>query len=364
MKRFLLVGILFLGCNIHGEKQQALKALHLSFHRGCVKDFEEVCGEIGVDVTSWYILSAHLPREHFDGVTKGNGVYNITHDRAKKVWEKHKDYFDTFDVIVTSDTAPLSRIFLQNGWKKPLIIWVCNRFDYCDRASLDGNFPDKEYYDLIRKAAHQDNVRIISYTPYEHHYARRKGVEFGTLTIKPIGAKFMWEEDIKSSIPEHVDKSDTLFLYPRLPSGQINHVIQQCDKQGVKAFSGRYNGPNDLMDFKGVLYFPYAWSNLALFENIQRGIVHFVPSEKFISEHRNIRNVTLSEFQWVEWYAAEHRDLFVYFDSWEDLRQKVQNTDYEALRKKNIEFGAQHRPTMLGRWREVFAQMQNFLFDL
>ena len=67
----------------------------------------------------------------------GNAVYNIGHQRAETVWNRHKDYFDKFDVIVTSDTAPLSRIFLQNGWRKPLIIWVCNRFDYCDYASLD-----------------------------------------------------------------------------------------------------------------------------------------------------------------------------------------------------------------------------------
>jgi len=63
----------------------------------------------------------------------------------KKFGNLHKDYFDTFDVIVTSGTAPLHESFLQNGWTKPLIIWICNRFDYCDYASLDCNFPDQEY---------------------------------------------------------------------------------------------------------------------------------------------------------------------------------------------------------------------------
>lgn len=359
MKRF--VGLLFLLCAFNAAARDiaGLKVLHLNFHLGCSKDFEEVGKELGLDVTTWYILSFDFG--FFDGKTGGNHVYNITHERALNVWNKHKDYFETFDVIVTSDTAPLSRIFLQNGWKKPLLIWVCNRFDYCDGASLDGRFPDQEYYNLIRKAAHQENVRIISYTPYEYHYARKKGIEFGELTIKPIGAQYVWDENFKSAIPEYINKSETLFVYPRLPDNNVQQIISECERRGIKAFSGAYNGPNDLSDFKGVLYFPYAWSNLALFENIQRGVIHFVPSEKFILNNRHIRHVTLSEFEWVEWYAQEHRGLFVYFDSWEDLAHKVRTTDYAALKKKNIEFGAQHRPTMLNRWAQVFGEMADLL---
>ena len=153
MKRFF--GILFLLSifNVAARDIAGLKVLHLNFHLGCSKDFEEVGKELGLDVTTWYVLAADLPREHFDGKTRGNAVYNISHERALNVWNKHKDYFETFDVIVTSDTAPLSRIFLQNGWKKPLLIWVCNRFDYYDGETYDGKFPDQEYYNLIRKAA-------------------------------------------------------------------------------------------------------------------------------------------------------------------------------------------------------------------
>lgn len=359
MKRFLALALLVCMFNATAQDISGLKVLHLTFHLGCAKDFEEVGKELGLDVTTWYVLS--FERGFFDGRSGGNHVYNLTHERALNVWNKHKEFFDRFDAIVTSDTAPLSRIFLQNGWKKPLLIWVCNRFDYCDWASLDGKFPDAEYFDLFRRAAHQKNVRIISYTPYEYHYARKRGVEIGELTIKPIGAKYVWDENFKSAIPSHINKAETLFLYPRLSDHNVSSIITECQRRGLTVHSGVYNGPNDLTDFKGVLYFPYAWSNLALFENIQRGIIHFVPSEKFIREHSYIRYVTLSEFEWVEWYAKEHRHLFVYFDSWEDLKHKVATTDYTALKKINMEFGAQHRPTMLARWAQVFGEMKDLL---
>lgn len=130
-----------------------IKVLHLTFHRGCECEINAIGKELNWDLTTWFIPS--LEPFFFDGYAKGNALYNIGHKRAEKIWNLHKDYFELFDVILTSDTAPLSRIFLQNGWKKPLIIWICNRIDYSDNASLDCEFPDDEYYNLLKKATLQ-----------------------------------------------------------------------------------------------------------------------------------------------------------------------------------------------------------------
>ncbi len=343
----------------------ALKVLHISFHLGCTKDFEEVAHELDLNLTSWYVLSADLPRDHFDGKTLGNAVYNITHERARMVWEKHKDFFNQFDVILTSDTAPLSRIFLQNGWNKPLIIWICNRFDYADWGTAQGKFPDREYYDLFRAATHQPNVKIVGYTPYEHVYARAKGIDTGTLTIKPLGSMEKGSrEKNATNIPAAVNKSETLFIYPRLGDRELNYTINKCTEVGLKTYSGRYNGPNDLEGFKGIIYFPYAWSNLALFENIQRGIIHFIPSEQFIKQMAHervpVRYVTLDRFDLVEWYSQEYRPCFVYFDSWEDLKNKV-SKDYNQLSLTVKQFAQEHRKTMLGRWHKVFDDCRKML---
>jgi len=56
--------------------------LHMSFHKGCIEEFAAVSEELGLNVTSWFIQS-DVPR--FDGSTKGNAIYNITHERAEKV---------------------------------------------------------------------------------------------------------------------------------------------------------------------------------------------------------------------------------------------------------------------------------------
>lgn len=347
----------------HQRKLGPLRILHMGFHTGCIKDFDEVAHELGLEVTNWYILG---DRPRFDGYSLGNAVYNIGHRRAELVWNRHKDYFDQFDVIVTSDTAPLSRIFLQNGWKKPLVIWICNRFDYCDYASLDCPFPDQEYYDLFQKAMMMPNVKIISYTPVEYLWAASKGIHIGSDTIKPVGShETTYRNGNESAIPASVDKSNTLFIPGiYMNDKQKNYLLEQCKNHNISAYSGRYNGPYDLKDFKGILYMPKQWSNLALFENIYNGIVHFVPSQKFIRDAVGrslpILYCTLDSTYFVEseWYRKENTSLFVYFDSWEDLAEKVRTTDYKKRSEIIKQFAAQHRQTMLARWKVVFDDIK------
>lgn len=335
----------------------ALKVLHLSLHKGCIYDFHEVAKELDLEVTDWYIQTI---RETFDPLAHGNEIYNITHDRAHRVWELNKDFFNQFDAIITSDTAPLSRIFLQNNWQKPLIIWICNRFDYADLASAHGAFPDAEYYDLFREAITKPNVNIISYTPYEHFYAHQKGVHIGTTTIRPLGCLPQANPTFTSGIPSSVNKEKTIFIVPRMTPYQAEFVQKRCAELDIETYYGAYNGPDDLTDFKGILYYPYAWSNLALFENIQRGIIHFVPTERFVLELRAKENIpcfTLQHFHLCDWYCDEYKDLFVYFDSWDELKEKIETTDYETMHTKIKTAGLAHYHSSLEKWRTVFQNI-------
>lgn len=360
-KKFIpLFAFLFCFCLIEAALP-AKKILHLTFHKGCKKEIESVAKALNCEVETWFIPG--LPPYFFDGTTRGNALYNIGHERAQRIWDLHKEYFEGFDLIITSDTAPLSRIFLQNGFKKPLVIWICNRFDYCDTASLDCNFPDKEYYDLFRQALHQDNVKIVSYTAYERYYAKSKGVDVGSLLITPC-ALGLDTGLSASSIPEGIVKPETCFLPPYHNETQFMDFSSLLTKKSIPNYCGRYNGPLDLYDFKAIVHLPYAWSNLALFENMALGIPYFIPSKKFfktLSSQPNyffpnlplpIKNdlYTLSE-----WYSKEHEEIFTFFDSWDDLKTKLKTTNLPSLRQKIRDHAYKHKRTMLSRWQTVLS---------
>ena len=357
--------------------REKLRFLHLSFHRGCIEEIEQVARDLSIDLTSWFIFS-HIESytSFFPNEKISYDIYNMTNKKAKKIWESNKHYFQQFDAIITSDTTPLSRIFIQNNWKKPLIIWVCNRFDLrFDHPEC--NFPDKEYYELIQQAAKQPNVTILSYTPYEYVYAQSKGVYFGNQVIKPIGKKPQKFNSKKQTFFKDINKKEYVYISPiggaiasKAFPKNTRFVLDQLDKVNIKACAGPYNGPDDLTDFKGIIHFPYQASVFSLFEEIQRGIVHFVPSKKFLdyavqseNQHMPCKTIghSLTSFEDSEWYLKENKDYCIYFDSWQDLKSKIDTVDYQKMKKGIINNAIQHRKTMLKRWKAVFQNAQHYL---
>ena len=93
------------------------KVLHLSHHYGCLKDHQYICNELGLDLTSNFsVWDTILPK----------GVFKITKKVANDIWNNNEDLFKSFDYITTSDTAPLSRIVLENI--KSLMVFLISGF--------------------------------------------------------------------------------------------------------------------------------------------------------------------------------------------------------------------------------------------
>lgn len=341
------------------------KILHLSFHRGCINNFKIIAEKIALDVESLFIQD--LPQKQLDGITeKGNALYNIGHERAERIWNLHKDYFNQFDAVIVSDTAPLARIFLQNNFAKPLIIWICNRFDYHDGASLDCDFPDKEYYQLMNSAKNNPNVRIVGYTQFEMTYARSKGVDFGTQVLTPL--PYFFQENVNSSIPSSVNKSETFFI-PPYHNDTYFKVVENCKRQGLNVYQGRYNGPNDLKDFKGIVHIPYSWSNLAFFENLYAGLIYFVPSINFLIELANNNNFFIPNAHYFfnkklwhesEWYSPKHAGLIMYFDSWPDLQVKINfaQQNQKEIKEKIKKFCDNEIKNICQQWKKIFTDLR------
>lgn len=318
-----------------------MKVLHLSFHLGCQNDIQYVCDQLGLKLKFM---------RFDDGETKDNEIYNVTHDRADKAWKKYKDYYNKFDIIITSDTAPISRVFLQNGWSKKLIIWVCNRFDYCHGSPTE-SFPDQEYYDLINSAKDRENVHIIGYTAFENYYAKHiRNVDIGSEVITPIGK--ISSGYCNYSKLEMEDKENTLFVGPYHNDNIMMDLSGHLRKLGLHVYNGRYNGPLDLAGFKGVVHIPYAWSNYEMFENLQAGVKYYIPSLSFLDELRKgkifwFQNMNcFKKIEMCEWYNEENKKYLIYFDNWDDLLEKLKNTpDIKKFENNTIE-----------KWKKIYLK--------
>ena len=332
-----------------------MKVLHLSFHKGCINDFNYVCKELGIECE---ILS-QCPEWNTNKTIPSlyeaqNQHYNMTHDAAKKYWDRYKDYFYQFDCIITSDTAPLSRIFLQHNWNKKLIIWICNRFDYTHRE-FPIAFPDQEYYELFKTATQMLNVSVIGYTKYENIYCAKFGIKVDKV-IQPCGGISNVYDD-NNLKEEH----DALFVIPYHNETKMMNLIEHLETMHINAVCHAYKGAKDLLNYKAVIHIPHAVSNLELFESFQTGVVYLIPSFRFLLElfetHSHpFFNISLDNEEIIEWYNPEFKDCFVYFDSWTDFKQKFYNLDYSAHKQKVLEFGKKHMNSVIDKWRDVLCK--------
>jgi hypothetical protein len=331
-----------------------MKLLHVTFHKGCELDIAYVFNKLGHTIEVW---------RFDDGETKDGSIYRINKNRAQKCWDKYKDYFNTFDGIITSDTCPTSRPFLQNNWDKLLIIWVCNRFDY----NVEG---DEQFYDLLRSIPSRKNTYIIGNTMIENVYSKQyRNVDITNEIIKPLGKniisqglykKHSKDDEMKFFIP--VYENETKFM----------DLFKKANDLGIKNNNGERfkNHISDLLEYKGIICLPYAWSTITFFEVMQLGIIYFVPTPRFLIEMSKSSNYLRQRYWFqppyyngnsslllnAEWYCEEHKDLLVYFDSWEDLKVKVNTTDYDGQTKKILEYAEKHSSQTLSKWNGIIEE--------
>lgn len=336
-----------------------MKLLHLSFHKGCINDIDFICKQLSIECEVLSHVLEWNTNKTIDTLAEpSNQHYNVTKERALKYWERYKDYFELFDCILTSDTAPLSRIFLQNNnWNKKLIIWICNRFDYCHQDQYCINFPDKEYYELFRNALENPNVKIFGYTQFELEFCKKFNIFIKSDVIKPSGGL----SNIYLTQNEFIDLKDTWFIVPYHNETILMDLSTHLKKMGIKNECKKYNGPVELLNYRGIIHIPYNLSNLALFEIFQLGLIYFIPSFDFLnqlSKNNNFwfanKDLAFKNHYLIEWYNPEYCDLFIFFNNWNDLKEKLYNTNYYLQQKKILEFGQKHLSKTLKQWEMAF----------
>merc|ERR1740129_1403065 len=113
---------------------------------------------------------------------------------------------------------------------------------------------------------------------------------------------------------------------------------------------------------------------MALWENAQAGNVFFLPSAKLMvtlynegqmqlfqmTDSKNWdslnRPVTEAFLETTQWYRADRRPLFVYFDSLSDLVTSFRTLDFKAKRKQIREYMDRHEEEQLAKWKALFRK--------
>jgi hypothetical protein len=318
-----------------------MKILHLTFHGGCALEIANVMSIFGHDVT-----------------TVRPGDYNIGHDLAAELWTKHGAEWSQYDLVITSDTAPLARPFLQHDYQGSLLIWICNRFDYTDAANNRCGFPDPEFYDLFRTALDKPRVALVPYTQFESVYCAYRGIQLREPVIKPTGIY------ARTSLRTDYAEDPSCFVIPRHNETIMIDLPAMLNQMGIPAVTFDYSHPSQIIQYKVVISIPYSWSTLAGFANAGMGLTTFIPTQRFLRELFNGKNwffpnlsLETASLELAESYDPDNTGFYRLFDSWDNLTTQLGSFRKEEAAPKVLETWQNNYTRQLAKWSQVIERI-------
>ncbi|KAL6611702.1 hypothetical protein U3516DRAFT_633682 [Neocallimastix sp. 'constans'] len=320
------------------------KILYFSRHEGTIANFSTIAKLLSFEVTvlePWYSFEERP--ECFE------------EDKCKSYVE---DMCGKYDYIVVSDIIPDSYIYLINADScgAKIVLEITNRFDlFVKEENRD------DYLRNFGKAIlEHDNIVVVENNPFETYFACTEGVFIPKYyLIRPIG----YAPPAVMSEKHNEVHNEIAFIDHSGHDATI--TLPQLENLGVEftKLPHRYGGPLVLATYKALLMLPYQVSIMKMMENFRYGVAMILPSERLFKEllddfryeftQKELNDVEGGISNYVEFYNSEFKDLFVYFDKWEDLPSIIENTDFDAKKRQVKEFMVKYEKKALTLWAEV-----------
>ena len=313
------------------------KILYVSRHEGTFANFCYIAKYLGFNSTSL------IPKYSYTG--RPNCYYR---DKCRSFV---KAKCSEFDYIIISDIIPDSYIFLINKCNKKIILEITNRFDW--------DVQKRNYYKFFSRAIKKKNIIIIENNSFEVYHACMKNIFIPNYyLIRPIG--YPPNNILKR---EHKEYHDIVaIILNQIQDKKILQVELQKLNITFKCLPHKYGGPLILSTYKAIIFLPYQVSIMKMMENFRYGIPMIIPSEKLLREliksnyyfcSSEVFKIPNGVREYVEFYNNKFRDLFIYFDNFEEIPNIIQNTDFKALREKEKEFMRYYEKKAIKMWEEV-----------
>jgi hypothetical protein len=333
-----------------------MNILHLTFHVGCANDIEYIFQKLGHKVTTQFL--------------KNKIQYNITENIAQSLWSQNKNFYNSFDMIITSDTTALSFPFLLNQTELIpfLIILVCNRFNYA--MENENNF-----HKLLNTI--NNKIIIIPYTDFESIWCARYNIPIYKNKIYPVGKtlnnfKIDLSLDFGNYNRQFQRRNDDESIFIQTYGNHVNfmNLSKFLFENDLSVVYGGYENVNELSKFGCIIVLPDAFSKYFVFESLQNDLVIFLPSQQFlldlVTRPGYFFNIEGSSgrldkifVNLCEWYRFKNSRI--YFDSFEDLIQKLKN--FDKLQKNKIQkycklYSKQIEDEILMKWNHILDEIE------
>jgi hypothetical protein len=309
-----------------------LRIFGLDLHISVVADLKQVYTDLGHTVDDW-CLSNH---SWVMGRLK-NDVPMLTRwdwrDQflQKKPWEEffdtYKTELDQYDAFVCCYPPAFSLLYKK--FDKPIIVYVPIRYEYPFQDSKE----DWECFNsFLREGADQKKIILVANSMYDKKY-----------TEAFLDREITWIPSLcKYTGVTYQPKYNAWIYYSNAGIPQINNTTIFWKSLAL----GRGYSWQKLGEFKGIIHFPYNCSTMSIFEQYMANIPLFFPSKKFLLELYKQGCSVLDQITWRGTFKKSGKSLVSYkgvydpndYESIESVSHWLQYADFyypEALKHVN-----------------------------
>jgi len=314
--------------------------LHLTRHEGTIRNIQNVWkNQVCTQAPLW-------------------ADYYMNETQANELWKRYQQQIpDTIHTILFTDTCMVARPFLQNLSQHRffLIIYITNRVDW---GCWGEHANDQQFRELYASCSRHERVFFCADNEYDQHYARQRGIHFYDECVNPIPV-------LLPSLPNPTKSAWFLTSRGTKPETYVHHLRFPYQLYGEGY--ARYT-EHELSEYLGCVHLPYQTNIQSLWENLGMYVVYFIPSLRLIREWIT----TTTWYYWEEkhtnqlelsvWYYPPNRDLFIYFDSFEDLNLQIQRmTPTRLTEKKQIirQWMEKNHQDNLKKWERIQSTAQS-----
>ena len=352
-----------------------MKFFNLDCHISVIADLKKIFEDLGHEVTSWSV-SGHnwiFGREpHLVDVVNQNTWSRLNKDMCDAFYERYKDELSEYDGFICTYPPAFSMIYEK--FKKPIILQIPIRYEVpfqSDPIKWD------EFNEYLRNGIDSGMIIPVANSEYDKKY-----FEF-----------FVKRECMLiPSICEYTNSvwnpiKDTFLYSSRLQINFNSDIV--TNKDSLNGYKWE-----EIAQYKGIIIIPYNCSTMSIFEYYTSGIPLFCPSEAFMMElYTNNSDRVLNELTWnktfgkepgssiecdrssdpnrydnvsimskwisySDFYNKEWMPHIVYFDSLNDLVDKMRTTDLMDIHSKMMDFNKTRKQDIYHLWKSTIEKIE------
>jgi len=231
---------------------------------------------------------------------------------SDEFYDQYKDKLNDYDCFIVTYPPPFS--LLYKHFNKPIIINNPIRYEW--PFSFRKN--DWLYFnDFLRDGVDNKQIYLVANNLYDKKYME-DFIE-RDVTFIPSICDYYGEY--------HEPKKDTFLYYSK---GKITSLQHEKIKHKDEIFKSHKH--KDLIDFKGIIHFPYQISYMSIFEQYTANIPLFVPNREFLLElYKSNYPGILKELSWNSYVNEQSKSFIPYNHKHDPNDYKNYDSVYEWL---------------------------------